>query len=131
MVFDADAMPQERFARMVDVQSEVLKEPGALESLDPLQQQMETAEIRKRYLLNDRLAHIRVPTLFIWGEGDWMEPMPTWTQEYDSIDGQLERSSKPWIIPGAQYLFLRGVGHSYESEDPEGAVQTIVGFLKP
>ena len=98
-------------------------------SLAPLLQQMANAEIRNHWLIQWRLPHITTPTLVIWGKGDTMEPYPTWTAEWDTIGGDVSKSSKPWVIPGAKYVLL-DAGHNSHWEQPETITELVTDFLK-
>ena len=115
--------------RVAEAQQAALKQPGALHSLDTLLQQMETVEVRQRYLLHGRLQHIKAPTLVIWGEGDTMDPYPTWTEEYAALGGDMTRSTKPWVIPGAKHVLFK-TGHNPQNEEPEQLVEVVLDFLK-
>ena len=107
---------------------EIAQVPGALTSLEPLQHQMATQEIRKRYLLHRRLPFIKVPTLVVWGDGDTMDPYPTWNEEYDRLKGDMTKSSKPWTIPGARYVKMP-TGHNVHGEMPKETVELLFDFL--
>ncbi|MSQ71117.1 MAG: alpha/beta hydrolase [Betaproteobacteria bacterium] len=102
--------------------------PGALRSLDPLLHQMETPSLRDRYMLQRRLPHIAVPSLMAWGEADVFEPYPTWNGEWESLKGDMSRSSKPWIIPGARFVRLP-TGHWPHVEQPEKTAGLILDFF--
>jgi pimeloyl-ACP methyl ester carboxylesterase len=102
--------------------------PGALTSLDPLIHMMHEPVLRKRYLLHQRLPKIKMPTLVAWGEGDKMDPYPTWTREFQSLNGDMRRSTKPWVIPGARYV-LTDTGHHMHWEKPEFTATLISEFL--
>jgi pimeloyl-ACP methyl ester carboxylesterase len=58
-----------------------------------------------------------------------MEPYPTWTEEWDKIGGDVSKSSKPWVIPGAKYVLLPA-GHNSHWERPNEISQMVVDFLK-
>jgi 2-hydroxy-6-oxonona-2,4-dienedioate hydrolase len=103
--------------------------PGALAGLEPLLRQMETPQLRARYLLHRPLARVRVPVLHLWGEAERMEPYPTWTQEFGRLGGELARSSKPWGAPGARYVLLAGAGHFPHLERPDATAREIGAFL--
>ena len=130
MIKHQDKLSDERIKLLSGYAMEMAAQPGALHSLDPIIHQMETWELRQRYLLHRRLPFIKVPTLVIWGQGDWMDPFPTWTEEYAKLGGDMTKSSKPWTIPGAKYVML-DTGHGAEWEDPELLVKVLLDFLKP
>jgi pimeloyl-ACP methyl ester carboxylesterase len=103
--------------------------PGAQHSLDPLLHQMATPEIRERYLLQRRLPHIKAKTLVVWGVGDTMDPYPTWTKEYEALDGDMSKSTKPWVIPGARHVLLQ-TGHGPQTESADETAKLLIDFLK-
>lgn len=107
---------------------EVLSMPGALTCLDPFLHQMETAELRERYLLQRRLPYISVPTLMAFGEGDVMDPYPTWTAEWDELSGDMALSSKPWVVPRARFARFP-TGHFPHIEAPDETAAVIREFL--
>lgn len=107
---------------------EMVNMPGALRSLDPLLHQMETPSLRQRYMLQRRLPHIRVPSMMAWAEGDPFEPYPTWNAEWQKVDGDVSRSSKPWVIPGARFARLP-TGHWPHVEQPAKLSSLILKFL--
>jgi 4,5:9,10-diseco-3-hydroxy-5,9,17-trioxoandrosta-1(10),2-diene-4-oate hydrolase len=123
----ADAMAQQMFEHGT--------REGALEGLKPLVRQMATAEVRAQYLIQRRLPHIKVPCLFIWGKGgpgqsgDTMDPYPTWTEEYDRLSGDMSKSVKPWVVPGASYL-ATSTGHNIQWEKPELFAQICIDYIK-
>ncbi len=103
--------------------------PGALTSLDPFLHQMETPTLRDRYLLQRRLPLISVPTLMAFGEGDVFDPYPTWNEEWDTLNGDLHRSSKPWAVPGARFARLP-TGHFPHIEAPDETADLVRAFLQ-
>ncbi len=102
--------------------------PGALCCLDPLLHQMETPSLRERYMLQRRLPHITVPTLMAWGEADVFEPYPTWNEEWESLQGDISRSSKPWVVPGARFARLP-TGHWPHLEQPSMTAELILDYF--
>lgn len=105
-----------------------LSQPGALDSLDPLLAQMENAALRQRYLLQRRLAHIRVPTLMAFGEGDAVEPYPVWNRQWQALGGDMTRSEMPWVVPGARVERLP-TGHYPHLEAPDLTARVLADFL--
>jgi pimeloyl-ACP methyl ester carboxylesterase len=114
----AEAMIEQEFAHATI--------PDAYEGLKPLQRQMATPEIRAQYMLQRRLPHIKVPCLFTWDGGvagreadtmDRKDPHPTWTQEYARLKGDMSKSSKPWVVPGAKYLMTPTAHIRYDRPD--------------
>lgn len=110
-------------------QREMLMAPGALQSLDPLIHQMQTPALRSRYLLHRCLDKIKAPSLVVWGRGDRMDPYPTWTGEFEQLQGDMRKSSKPWVIPGARYVLV-DTGHHPHWEKPQYLAELIGSFLK-
>ena len=106
----------------------IVNEPGALQSLDPLLHQMETPPLRNRYMLQRRLPHITVPTMMAWAEGDPFEPYPTWNAEWQALGGDMRRSSKPWVIPGARFARLP-TGHWPHLEQPTKLADLVLDFF--
>ncbi len=109
---------------------EMATQPGVAEGgMRPLLNQMATADIRNHWLIQRRLPYIKAPTLVIWGKGDTMEPFPTWTEEWEKIGGDVSKSSKPWVIPGAKYVLV-DAGHNSHWERPSEISEMILDFLK-
>ena len=115
--------------RMARVRHGMLSMPNALHSLDTLLHMMHVPELRSRYMLHRRLRHIGVPALVLWGTADVMDPYPTWTSEYSRLGGDLSKSSKPWIIPGARYV-MADTGHYTHWEMPDYTVGLLADFFK-
>lgn len=126
---DSSKVSNEVLDRLAEVQYAALSVPGALNSLDSLLHQMGTPEIRERYLIQRRLPHIKAKTLVVWGVGDTMDPYPTWTTEYEALDGDMSKSTKPWVIPGARYV-LQQTGHSPQVESPDETIALLTSFLQ-
>lgn len=127
-VHQGSAFTAEMAAGMAERMLQTVQEPGAPESLKPLLHQMATPAIRRQYLLQRRLPQIQVPTMMIWGKGDTMDPFPTWTAEWDKIGGDLSKSSKPWVIPGAKYVLMQ-TGHNSHWEASEEWLRLVTDFL--
>lgn len=117
--------------------------PGGRTSQQTLLNQMGVPEARKYYLMQRMLPHIKAPSLVIWGMGggkpispewkqagmgDTMDPFPTWTAEWEKVGGDLTKSSKPWVIPGAKYVPLHA-GHNVHWEQPKEVVRLVTEFL--
>lgn len=141
--FQGSHMTPELGAAMAEQMLGYAKMPGGLTSLNPLVEQMGNPASRKHYMLHRRLPYIKVPCMIIWGkggpnphkaawpqagQGDTMEPYPTWTAEWDHIKGDISKSSKPWVIPGAKYVMTEG-GHNLHWEKPKEFVQMVTEFL--
>lgn len=126
---DDSKVTSEMLDQMAEAQHAAWSAPGALNSLNPLLHQMGTPEIRERYLIQRRLPHIKAETLVVWGVGDTMDPYPTWTQEYEALGGDMSKSTKPWVIPGARHVLLQ-TGHGPQTESPQETVGLLLDFLK-
>jgi len=126
---DKTKATDELMAQIAAPQKKAADQPNALASLNPLLHQMATPAIRNRYLLQRRLPHIKAKTLVAWGEGDVMDPYPTWTKEYASLGGDMSKSEKPWVIPGAKYVLLP-TGHNPHWERPAETAKLLIDFLK-
>ena len=126
---DKSRLPDDAELRAMATETKaVVDQPGALHSLDPWLHQMKTPNVRKRYLLQRRLSGIKAPTLVMWGEGDFMDPYPTWTEEYASLKGDMSKSSKPWVIPNACYVVMP-TGHYPLWEMPAETLSLLNEFL--
>lgn len=106
----------------------MLSQPNALHSLDPLLAIMQSPTLRARTMLHRRLSKITAPALVIWGAGDVMDPYPTWTAEFERLGGEMARSSKPWVIPGARHVLLP-TNHYSHWELPEEIARLLGEFL--
>lgn len=115
-------------AAAADAGHAVLSQPGALTGLDALLAQMENTEIRSRYVLQRRLAHVGVPTLMAFGEGDVVDPYPTWNRQWEALGGDMTRSDMPWVVPGARVARLP-TGHYPHLEAPDLTARVIAEFL--
>jgi pimeloyl-ACP methyl ester carboxylesterase len=115
-------------AESARIAHEIATRPGALEGIDPLLRQMETPAIRARYMLQRRLPFLKMPVMMVWGEGDQMDPYPTWNKEWAEHKGDPTRSSKPWAPPGAKFRRLP-TGHFPQIENPRLTADTILEFF--
>jgi 4,5:9,10-diseco-3-hydroxy-5,9,17-trioxoandrosta-1(10),2-diene-4-oate hydrolase len=127
-VFDGSALTPDLAEPQIEQMAAYATAPDAFEGLAPLIDQMENAEKRKQYLLHRRLPHIKTPTMVMWGKGDTMDPYPTWTEEYERLNGDMSKSSKPWTIPGAKYVMTPG-GHNSHWETPQLFIKHVLEFL--
>jgi pimeloyl-ACP methyl ester carboxylesterase len=62
------------------------------------------------------LAHVRVPTLIVWGRHDAIVPLNR---------GELYQAA----IPGARLTVLEHCGHSPQVEKPQEFLNAVVPFL--
>ena len=74
------------------------------------------------------MSKIKVPMLIIWGHADYQDPWPTWTDEYEKLNGDMTKSSKPWTPPNAKYV-LMPAGHFMHWELPKETTAHISEFL--
>ena len=128
LVFEGSALTSELAEAQIKQMTAFATAPDAYEGLAPLVDQMEKPEKRKQYLLHRRLPFVKVPTLVMWGKGDTMDPYPTWSAEYEQLGGDMSKSSKPWVIPGAKYVMTPG-GHNSHWETPHIFIDSVLGFL--
>ena len=128
-VSDPERLSQPDVQLLVDGLLRAGSAPGAANSLSPLMAQMKNLVLRERYMLHRRLPYIDVPTLVIWGDKDPIEPYPTWAREYDDIEGDIGRSSKPWVPPAARVARL-AAGHYPHWELPEDTAGLIKDFFR-
>ena len=104
--------------------------PRGIEALSSMLQEMMNPEVRKHWLLQHRIPYIRVPTIVAFGDGEGMEPYPTWNSEWEAIEGDPSRSSKPWVIPGAEYVRLDGASHYVTFRNTSRVLAVVEPFLK-
>ncbi len=114
--------------RIARTQHEMLSQPNALRSLDPLLRIMQSPALRARVLLHRRIGRVKAPALVVWGTGDPMDPYPTWNEEYERLGGDMSRSTKPWVIPGARHVRF-DTGHYTHWEQPEALARLITEFV--
>ena len=58
---------------------------------------------------------------------DRKDPHPTWTQEYDRLKGDMSKSSKPWVVPGAKYLMTPTTHIRFDN--PELLAKNCIEFI--
>ena len=133
-IYPGSAMTAETADLMAEQIVELSGGIEGMEGFKPHNDQMADPASRRQYLLHRRLPYIRVPTMVMWGkgspghDGDTMEPYPTWTAEYDSVQGDISKTSKPWVIPGAKYVMSEG-GHNIHWEHPQEFTEVVLDFL--
>lgn len=113
---------------MCDQILKVAQLPDGHYAQKPLYDQMRTPASRKHWLLQRRLAYIRVPSLVVFGGETPMEPYPTWAAEWEATGGDPSKSSKPWVIPGAQYVLIPSE-HYVIWESPDEIASLVTNFL--
>ena len=79
-------------------------------------------------MLQRRLPHITVPTMMACAEGDPFDPYPTWNAEWQALGGDMRRSAKPWVVPGARFARLP-TGHWPHIEQPTKLADLLVDFF--
>ena len=90
---------------------------------------MVTPGIRKCYLLQRRLPHMKMPILWMWSVSEHIEPGPTWTAEWESTGGDPSKGSKPWVAPNARYYLMRLGTHHFDWEYPQETVDVCAEFI--
>jgi 2-hydroxy-6-oxonona-2,4-dienedioate hydrolase len=134
-IYEGSQMTQEIAEAMAE---QIVRDSGGeagMLGMKPHNDQMADEASRRQYLLHRRLPYIRVPSMVIWGQGtqgkpgDTMEPYPAWTEEYEKAGGDISKTSKPWVIPGAKYVMHQGT-HNIHWEHPDQVVKMLVDFLK-
>ena len=125
-VYGGSSFTEEMAGEVAAQMLTLVQMPGAFDGLKPLVAQMQNPDSRKSYLLQRRMPHIKSPTLMIWGEGEFMEPHPTWTQEWESSGHNPGNGSKPWVPPDAKFELVAGATHNVHWEHPD----LIVGMIK-
>lgn len=131
-VFEGSQLTWEGVDALVDSRGSHATNPSgeaAFEALKPLVHQMVTPGIRKCYLLQRRLPHIKMPILWMWSTSEHIEPGPTWTAEWESTGGDPSKGSKPWVAPNAQYYLMRLGTHHFDWEYPKETVQVCSEFI--
>ncbi len=128
-VHEGSSFKPEEAQWLAESMNEVGNQPGVAEGgMAPLMHQMHEPEIRAHWLIQRRLPYIKTPTMVLWGKGDTMEPYPTWIEEWESIKGDISKSSKPWTIPGAKYVMVGGP-HNSHWENPDEITKILAEFL--
>ncbi len=128
-VYDGSSFTQEMAAEVAAQMLHYVKMPGAFDGLKPLVAQMQNPDSRKSYLLQRRMPYIKSPTLIIWGESEFMEPHPTWTQEWEASGHNPGNSSKPWVTPDSKYALIPKATHNLHWEQPAQIVGMIKDFV--
>jgi pimeloyl-ACP methyl ester carboxylesterase len=102
-----ETLLQEKLAKIHD--------PEFLSAFRDLMHSMGDGENRRRYSLERRFAHFKVPTLFLFGENDRV-PM--------KIAADLPKS-----LPGSKLVVMKDSGHRNHIEQPEVFGRNVVEFL--
>ena len=103
-------------------------EPGAVDGLRPLVEQMASTAARSHYLVGRRLQQLKMPVMFLWGKRDRKEPLPTWTAEWEATGGDPGKGSKPWAPQGTTYVLMEG-GPQLQWERPQEVIDHLIEFL--
>jgi pimeloyl-ACP methyl ester carboxylesterase len=127
-VFPGSAVTPEIAEELADQMLAMATMPDAFEGLQPLVDQMANPASRRQYLLHRHLPLIKAPILWLWATGDNMEPLPTWTEEFDKLGGDMSQSTKPWVSPNSKYFLVEG-GHNCHWEQPETIARYVLDFL--
>jgi pimeloyl-ACP methyl ester carboxylesterase len=99
---------------LVEEKLRAIHTPGVPEAFAALMHHMGTTANRQRYAMERRLAHIKAPTLHLWGRSD------------PNVD-QAETWQK--LTPGSQ-LKLVDAGHRLHVENPDLFSEAVAEFLK-
>ena len=131
-VFEGSQLTQEGVEAIVNARmlhATTPSGPEAFEALKPIVHQMVTPGIRKCYLLQRRLPHMKMPILWMWSVSEHIEPGPTWTAEWESTGGDPSKGSKPWVAPNARYYLMRLGTHHFDWEYPQETVDVCAEFI--
>ena len=128
-VYPGSALTSEMAAALAELMLAHATAEGAFDGLKPLVGQMKTPAVRRSYLLQRRLAHIRNPILLMWGEREMMEPYPTWTEEWTATGHDPGKSAKPWVSPNMRFELVPGATHYVHWEQPALVLKLIDEFL--
>jgi pimeloyl-ACP methyl ester carboxylesterase len=71
---------------------------------------------RSRYLLEDELQHVRVPTTFLWGERD----------QFKTVD---EGRAMAGHVPGGRFHVITNAGHMPSTDQPEATADLLERVL--
>ena len=104
---DREALVQEKLQKIHD--------PAFLSAFRNLMHSMGEGENRQRYSLQRRFAHLKVPTLFLFGEHD-TGPM--------KVSADL-----PNWLPGSRLVVMKDSGHRNHIEQPAIFGKNVVEFL--
>lgn len=127
-VFPGSAITQEVAGELAEQMVSFGTMPDAFEGLQPLVDQMANPASRRVYLIHRHLPKITAPTLWIWATGDTMDPLPTWTEEFERLNGDMSKSSKPWVSPNSRHFLVQG-GHNCHWEQPDRIAGYVLDFL--
>ncbi|MFT7460565.1 MAG: pimeloyl-ACP methyl ester carboxylesterase, partial [Planctomycetota bacterium] len=128
-VYEGSSFTAELAAEVAEQMLQYVEMPGAFEGLKPLVAQMANPDIRKSYLLQRRLPFIKNPILMLWGESEFMEPHPTWTEEWESSGHNPGNSSKPWVTPNMKFELIPKATHNVHWEHPDLILKLIKDFI--
>ncbi len=129
-IFPGSAITQQMASAIAETMLVYAKMPGAFEGLKPLVHQMANPGIRKSYLLQRRLPFFSMPSLWIWGEKEGIEPGPTWTREWNDTQGDPGKGSKPWVAPNARYVMIPEATHNVHWEFPTEIFELCTDFIE-
>jgi len=128
-VYEGSSFTAEMAAEVAGQMLQYVEMPGAFDGLKPLVAQMADPDIRKSYLLQRRLPFIKKPTLILWGESEFMEPHPTWTEEWEATERNPGKGSKPWVTPNMKFEIIPKATHNVHWEHPEFILKLIKDFI--
>ena len=128
-VYAGSAFTQELATEVADQEFALAHVPGAYEGRLPMVHQMDTLEIRKHYLLQRRMPHIKTPILSMWTQDEAKDPYPTWVKEWEILGGDMWKSSKPWLSPNMKLMRLPEQTNPLW-ESPETFSKIVIEFLE-
>ena len=127
-VYAGSAFTQTLADEVADQEFTLAHAHGAYEGRLPMVHQMDTPEIRRQYLLQRRMPHIKTPILSMWTQDEAKDPYPTWVKEWESLKGDMTKSSKPWTSPNMSLMRLPDQTNPLW-ESPEQFTKIVADFL--
>lgn len=127
-VYAGSAFTQTLADEVADQEFTLAHAHGAYEGRLPMVHQMDTPEIRRQYLLQRRMPHIKTPILSMWTQDEAKDPYPTWVEEWESLRGDMTKSSKPWTSPNMSLMRLPDQTNPLW-ESPEQFTKIVADFL--
>jgi pimeloyl-ACP methyl ester carboxylesterase len=102
--------------KMADEQATRVNIPGSVEAYQRIMNRMNNPVIRQRYHTLRRLAHVRMPTLVIWGRQDETNALELGEQIHATI-------------LGSKMVVIENCGHFIPTDRPEEFNQALLEFL--
>jgi pimeloyl-ACP methyl ester carboxylesterase len=105
---------------VVDLRNASANRPGAKEARDIFQkgQQRLTQDpnLKLKYVMNDNLPKLTLPTKCIWGEQDNFAPV--------ELGRQLEK-----LLPNIKFQYIQNAGHQVQTDQPETVARLMAEFF--